>query len=182
VAFLESQGFVVPRAGKDYITVLDAESGERIRLKGGLYHREKFDPSQSASAIRYGVPDPERAAELRGKLDRLAASRARYHRQRYRSQTQALSQDLTPGENEKLDDYLHRQLGEEAITPRQDGGIPARSTQRRHRRQRQMEAIEAIETENRESEANTDAKRSGPYDTRPDPNWWENFYGEGIEP
>jgi hypothetical protein len=154
---------------------------ERIRLKGGLYHKQKFDPRQEAGKIRYGIPDPERAAKLREKLDRLAASRARYNRQRYRSPGQTPAQDITPGENEKLEDYLSRQLGEEAITPREDGGLPARSTQRRQRRQRMQEAAEAIETENRESESN-DAERIGPYDTRPDPDWWDDFYGEGIEP
>ena len=183
VAFLTAQGFEIPRAGKDYITVLDPESAERIRLKGGLYNKEKFDPRQEAGKIRYGIPDPERAATLREKLDRLAASRAKYNRQRYRSQGQTPAQDLTPGENEKLEDYLSRQLGDEAITPREEGGIPARSTQRRHRRQRMQEAVEAIETENRESEENrTETERRGPYDTRPDPDWWDDFYGEGIDP
>jgi hypothetical protein len=46
-----------------------------------------------------------------------------------------------------------------------------------------QEAVEAIETENRESEENRpETERSGPYDTRPDPDWWQDFYGEGIEP
>ena len=44
-----------------------------------------------------------------------------------------------------------------------------------------QEAAEAIETENRESET-AEAERWGPYDPRPDPNWWDEFYGEEIEP
>ena len=148
VAFLKAQGFEIPRAGKEYITVLDAESGERIRLKGGLYNREKFDPRQEAGQIRYGVPDPERARRaLREKLDRLRRFARPVHRQRYRSQAQENTQELTPGENEELEDYLRRQLGDEAITPRNDGGLPARSTQRRQRRQRMQQTMEEIERE-----------------------------------
>jgi hypothetical protein len=185
VAFLKAQGFEVPRAGKEYITVFDAESGERIRLKGGLYNREKFDPRQEAGQIRYGIPDPDRAGELREKLDRLAAARARYHRQRYRAQAQALSQDLTPGENEKLDDYLQRQLGEEAIAPRDDGGLPARSTQRRQRRQRMQQSVEEIEREIVEGRGRDRGSQGRDISTMNpwlDPEWWENYYGEGMEP
>jgi hypothetical protein len=185
VAFLKGQGFEIPRTGKEYITVIDAESGERIRLKGGLYNREKFDPGQEAGTIRYGVPDPERAAELREKLDRLAASRARYNRQRYRSQTQGPSQDLTPGENEKLDDYLHRQLGEEAITPRNDGGLPARSTQRRRHRQRMRQSVEEIEREIVEGRGRDRGSQGRDISTMNlwlDPDWWDDFYGEDINP
>ena len=178
VAFLKAQGFDIPRAGKDYITVLDAESGERIRLKGGLYHREQFDPRQRAGEIRYGVPDPARAVQLYEKTMRLAEARARYHRQRYRSKTQENTQELTPEENEELEDYLQRQLGDEAILPRKDGGLPARSTQRRHHRQRMAQTIEEIQREIEEGPP----RRIGPYDTEPDPRWWEEYYGEGIEP
>jgi hypothetical protein len=151
VAFPKAQGFDVPRAtGKEYITVLDPDSGERIRLKGGLYNREKFDPGQEAGKIRYGVPDPDRAAQLYEKTVQLAAARARYHRQRYLSKGQDTAQERTPAEGEALEDYLRRQLGEEAITPREGGGLPARSTQRRQRRQRMEQALEEIEREIRE--------------------------------
>ena len=56
VAFLNAQGFQTPRAGKDYVTIIEPETGERVRLKGGLYNRENFDPAnqrrRSAMACR----------------------------------------------------------------------------------------------------------------------------------
>ena len=152
VKFLERQGFVVPRAGKDYITVLDPATGDRLRLKGGLYNRDSFDPRQaSAEQVRYGIPDPERAAELAEKLERLAAARARYHQQRYGRPGDTRTRQRTPDSQEpprqggeRLEEYLHRNLGDDAIALEDDGQTPARSTQRRARRQRMQQAAEAI--------------------------------------
>jgi hypothetical protein len=47
-----------------------------------------------------------------------------------------------------------------------------RSAQRRQRRQRMQEVAERMER----------AEQSGPYDTRPDPEWWDDYYGEDMEP
>ena len=37
VSALREAGLEVPRQGKDYLTALDPETGDRWRLKGGLY-------------------------------------------------------------------------------------------------------------------------------------------------
>jgi relaxase-like protein len=78
--YLQGQGFTLTRSGKDYITILEPGTGERLRLKGSIYSREPWNQTQ---AQRYGTPDPVRAAELATKLEQLAAARAAYHYQRY---------------------------------------------------------------------------------------------------
>ena len=49
-AYLERQGYAITRTGKDYLTIVEPETGERIRLKGGLYSQARFDPQQSDPA------------------------------------------------------------------------------------------------------------------------------------
>lgn len=164
VAFLENMGLILPRTGADYITVIDPETLGRIRLKGGLYSREHFDPGKHGVGITYGIPDPQRAAQLYAKTQRLSEGRARYNRGRYPA-----SRIGNPNPGEALQAYLRRQLGSEAITPQDDGGMPARSQQRRARRRKMQETAARIE-------------KIGPYDTVPDDRWWDDFYGEDIEP
>ncbi len=54
VAALQEAGLEVPRQGKDYITALDPETGDRWRLKGELYaedfERERFDRAVAETA------------------------------------------------------------------------------------------------------------------------------------
>ena len=40
VSSLEAAGFEIPRAGKNYITALDPDSGERFRLKGDIFNED----------------------------------------------------------------------------------------------------------------------------------------------
>ena len=154
VEFLKAQGFEIPRAGDNYVTIKEPGSDVKIRLKGGLYNKTNFDPRQQAGKIRYGIRDPERAAQLREKLERLAASRAKYNRQRYRAKGQEPARDLTPAEGEGLEEYLTRQLGDEAILAGDDGGPPARSAQRQQRRKR-LQTVEEIEREFYEGQGRT---------------------------
>jgi hypothetical protein len=70
--------------------------------------------------VRYGIPDPGRAAEIAAKLERLAAARTRYHQERY-------------GRADHGDISL----------PELDPHAPV--THRRQRRQRRQRAVEAIE-------------------------------------
>lgn len=93
VTALKEAGFEVPRAGKDYVTALDPESGERWRLKGRIYER---DWTREAEFIRTtesqigggsqggGGRDPGRAREARGELEAIVARRAEQNREKYR--------------------------------------------------------------------------------------------------
>ncbi|WP_420636860.1 hypothetical protein [Candidatus Palauibacter sp.] len=91
VAALQDAGLEVPRQGKDYLTALDPETGDRWRLKGELYgenfERERFDrPAAETAGERTpgdrGV-DLRRARKARRELAARREERAAYHRARY---------------------------------------------------------------------------------------------------
>ena len=89
---LQEAGLAINRAGKDYITVKDPDSGEKLRLKGGIY-AEPWDFSQfvgrtskgqgRAGAAGDGEPDPATVQRLERELAAVIAKRAEYNRGRY---------------------------------------------------------------------------------------------------
>jgi hypothetical protein len=126
VRYLTGAGFTMTRTGKDYVTVLEPETGNRIRLKGGLYSKEHFNARETgAQGVRYGVPNTARAAALAATLERMTEARATFHRQRYgvleqdgAQQREAAQTDRQPpgcGGPEPLREYLARHLGTEAL-------------------------------------------------------------------
>ena len=109
VAALREAGLEVPRQGKDYITALDPETGDRWRLKGELYRenfeRERFDrPVAETAGERTpgdrGV-DRKRARKARRELAARREERAAYHRARYgegdRADARTAAEDMAPG-------------------------------------------------------------------------------------
>ena len=91
VAALEGLGFEVPRQGRHYVTILRPETGERLRLKGGLYEadfdRERFirqvrEPSGDRDRADRG-DDAKQAADAWRDLEEKRLKRAEYHRSRY---------------------------------------------------------------------------------------------------
>jgi Relaxase/Mobilisation nuclease domain len=53
VALMTDVGFTVPRAGKEYLTVQDPDTGERWRLKGDIFHDDwKAAPAAQREAER----------------------------------------------------------------------------------------------------------------------------------
>jgi len=160
VKYLQAQGYTLPRISPEYLSVtidpsLPSHRGH-IRLRGGLYREKDWNPRDMPTpAIRYGVPDPARAAMLREQLDRLAHDRATYHRTRYRPRAnddhppeqREEREPPTPGQEvEPLEAHLRRTLGNDAIAPSRDGDDdpPAPSTRRRQRRQRIERAEEQM--------------------------------------
>ncbi|MDR2573638.1 MAG: relaxase/mobilization nuclease domain-containing protein [Desulfovibrio sp.] len=91
LAALREAGLEINRAGKDYITVKDPESGEKLRLKGGMYaeqweftHPGRADQDENRAGRPGDLnPDPETVRELERELVRLIESRATYNRKRY---------------------------------------------------------------------------------------------------
>jgi hypothetical protein len=117
--YLKAQGFVLARSGDDYVTVL-LDTGERVRLKGGVYSREGFARETATPGARYGVPDAQRAADLAAQLEPMVAARARFHRLRYGAGDEARAQEReqAPGQEvELLSEYIERHLGEDALGP-----------------------------------------------------------------
>ena len=88
---LTEVGLETNRAGKDYITVKDPDSGEKLRLKGGIYAEHwKFEYTgrtpkgqDRAGTTGDGSPDPATVRRLEQELERIVASRAQYNRGRY---------------------------------------------------------------------------------------------------
>lgn len=88
---LQETGLEINRAGKDYITVKDPESGEKLRLKGGIYAEHwklelagRAHESQGrAGATGIGGPDPATVQRLATELERVIEKRAHYNRGRY---------------------------------------------------------------------------------------------------
>lgn len=81
-------GMEVTREGKNYITVSDPQSGQRWRMKGGLYERE-FDAAgaiEAATSRRerdYSKPDEAAAKRFAKRVERHISARAEYHAGRY---------------------------------------------------------------------------------------------------
>ena len=76
------------------------DTGERVRLKGGVYSRNGFNARETATpGVRYGIPDRQRAATLAAQLEPMVAARAHFHQQRYGTGDEERAPDLeqTPG-------------------------------------------------------------------------------------
>jgi len=85
-------GLEVNRQGKDYVTALDPETGDKFRLKGTIYEQGWTREQQLERTIereaRTGQEadrgiDLERAQEARSELSRRFESRIRHHQERY---------------------------------------------------------------------------------------------------
>ena len=104
VAALTEAGFSVPREGEHYITAADPESGEKWRLKGGIYERE-FHAAElksespgaddRAAGSDRGV-ERERAEAAERELASRRAIRAEYNRERYGESLRSLEAELSP--------------------------------------------------------------------------------------
>jgi len=89
VKFLKNQGFIVPREGINYLTIVRPDTGERVRLKGNIF-REHFCPRDLQRAPTRS--DLAQLLVLDKRLERLVEKRANYNRARYgvEKQTEAL--------------------------------------------------------------------------------------------
>ena len=88
---LQEVGLEINRAGKDYITIKDPESGEKLRLKGGIYAEHwkleltdrKIESQGRAGTPGDGNPDPSTVRRLESEFTRIVERRAQYNRGRY---------------------------------------------------------------------------------------------------
>ena len=130
VSALREAGLEVPRQGKDYITALDPETGDRWRLKGELYgenfERERFDRAAAETAGERaqgdrGV-DRARARAARRELAAHREERAQYNRARYgggdRADARVAAQGVAPAPDrrpEPVARFLRPKLGADAV-------------------------------------------------------------------
>lgn len=91
---LQETRLEINRAGKGYITVKDPESGEKLRLKGGIYAEHwkleladrALEGQSRTGTERAGSPDAAAIRHLEQELERIVQSRAGYNRGRYPQQ------------------------------------------------------------------------------------------------
>jgi hypothetical protein len=116
-------GLKLVRKGKDYITLMDPESGSRVRLKGALYDedwqpgREAENTDRAKQSADHGrrKANPGDLERVVRELAQLRARRAAYHEKRYGANASTgldPRADLGDGD---LCGYLRRVLGADAI-------------------------------------------------------------------
>jgi 5S rRNA maturation endonuclease (ribonuclease M5) len=135
-------GLEIPRQGKNYITVVDPETNNRYRLKGGIYEAswglgrqsEKEDRSReqtpgrddgtrtSATTATTDNTKKRELNQLQERIRELAEGRAGYHISRYGGEQPSLQKILEPTMDldvnhsyEPLSGYLGRELGADWI-------------------------------------------------------------------
>jgi hypothetical protein len=104
VTALREAGLDINREGKDYITVMDPESREKIRLKGGVYGSgwtlEKFGRAAAGEGRAGTDTDGERVqgaiADLEQQLAGIIAKRAAYNVGRYHGEYRDGDRELEP--------------------------------------------------------------------------------------
>jgi len=130
VAALREAGLEVPRQGKEYLTAMDPETGDRWRLKGRLYafdfRPERFDRGTTDAGRERTQGDPgvdrERARAARRELAARREERAAYNRARYggsdRADVPVAVEGLAKAADrrpEPLARHLRRKLGDDAV-------------------------------------------------------------------
>lgn len=139
ISHVKELGFDVAREGKNYITIMEPDSGEKWRLKGGLYEREfdaarEIEAKAQRAAREYGKPDAGAAEHFTQRVERHISSRAQYNQNRYAlaaagpsigSRTDEESNALenhqrpsaipSPERTDSLADYLSSRLGGAAL-------------------------------------------------------------------
>ena len=108
---LQEVGLEINRAGKDYITAIEPESGEKLRLKGGIYAEQwkleladRENEGQSrAGESGIGSPNPTTVQRLAAEFERVIEKRAQYNRGRYPAPTRLLGteRDFTLSDTER---------------------------------------------------------------------------------
>jgi len=138
---LHGLGLETPRAGNDYITVLDAETKTRTRLKGAIYEKswqleQSLERASEPETQGDRASNKGRIAELERELENRIQERTKYNQQRYprpepKPQPRLKRKSESNQENEEdvngsmdtaavdslpdLLDYLGEQLGSDAI-------------------------------------------------------------------
>ncbi|MGB5631350.1 MAG: toprim domain-containing protein, partial [Waterburya sp.] len=135
-------GLEIPRQGKNYITVVDPDTNNRYRLKGGIYEASWRLGGQSQEEDRSREQTPGRDSrgrttettattqdpkqkdldQLQSRIRELAEGRASYHISRYGGEPPSLQKILEPtmdlaisNSRESLSGYLGRKLGADRI-------------------------------------------------------------------
>lgn len=108
---LRDAGFAIPRAGKNYITAQDPETGEKWRLKGEIFHEDwqadtkverEASSGHGAAAQRERRLDGVSAEELQDRFEGHCRRRAAYNSGRYGRATSEVTSEVGDREPEAL--------------------------------------------------------------------------------
>lgn len=191
---LQSMGFEISRAGKDYITILDPETKNRTRLRGAIYEQSftverTLETTSNQQAQSDRASDSGRIAELERELENRIQERFEYNQQRYsepnrkpkyrpkfKSEPSKKSKndtyesvDTTPANSTPdLFSYLQQQLGSNAI--------PVISYQESvNRNKRKRKNIRSDERSSDIKPVRQSALRSNRRERSDIPRWLQNF-------
>ena len=108
IATLQAAGLEINRAAKDYITVKDPSSNEKLRMKGGIYAQQwifQQQPEQlgrthenhnRAAEAGYRTENRATIARLERELEQIIQKRAGYNRRRYPATAYLLTAEHSP--------------------------------------------------------------------------------------
>jgi len=135
---LQSIGFEIPRAGKNYITIHDTDTDTRIRLKGAIYEQHwtverTLETKNSRATSGDREADTARARAAYSELENRISKRAEYNQKRYSrtkpeitagieqaeadqpKHTENSTTETKPDNAVSLTDHLREQLRNDAI-------------------------------------------------------------------
>ncbi|MDL2279797.1 relaxase/mobilization nuclease domain-containing protein [Desulfovibrio sp. OttesenSCG-928-G11] len=100
VQTLRGMGYELPRIGKDYLTILDPDTGKRTRLKGTIYFSD-FSPAEwldhrDARKSINDVPDMAKFSQAASALQAAIVKTAAYNKMRY-----LLPENIDPAQPEQ---------------------------------------------------------------------------------
>jgi hypothetical protein len=134
LAALHEAGLETPRRGKDYITVLDRETGVRCRLKGAIYE-QSWTVRRAIEIADQRRAEPDRRIDARAarqagkKFEEAVTRRAAYNAKKYPAPETTRPDELAAIPEHRLGalhGHLTRELGADAILGAPDHVTTAR--------------------------------------------------------
>ncbi|MDR2054593.1 MAG: relaxase/mobilization nuclease domain-containing protein, partial [Desulfovibrio sp.] len=116
LAALKEAGLSINRAGRDYISVKDPESGKKLRFKGGIYYEGWTPRTVEPEENEEEQPEKTRAiiARLEQDLVRVLEKRGNYNRKRYPPKWPDIEQQSRLVPPEKQETLNHDGIGKDA--------------------------------------------------------------------
>ncbi len=129
----EELGLQINRKGKDYITIHNTESNQKIRLKGGIFNEDWRLRTEDASEItrrqqENGASHTSELERLRSELEAIHAKRSEYNRKRYKKDTAPLTNILENTSKKLFDIPYFRDSDEFRNIPRKQRTMPIPSS------------------------------------------------------
>ncbi|MDJ0725436.1 MAG: toprim domain-containing protein [Prochloraceae cyanobacterium] len=156
----------IPRAGKNYITVLDKESGKRLRLKGAIYDQDwrlgkTLESQNIGNRERNNRYREEKLRELRETIRKNYTKRLEHNAERYRSPSETIEAVFQLDESRDPSRYSNSQKRDRQVVA-DSNDLMLRSPNRFLRRGLGMDELSSIPDTRTQANSNrsTQASRS----------------------